>query len=168
MTQPSKNVWYKLGYALESARQQASAVEKVSKKSSKADGKAGSSAVDQLLAVGGGALAHTVISTLAGRRPGTLRLARAALAGAGAAFVLSLLRRPDGSSGEKGTTDDPALYSSPAFWDRRSSAASPSESSSMWPHPWGASTVSWGPRAPTGRCPSCPLSSPRTGRRRNP
>ncbi len=109
MSEPSKNIWYQLGYALETARQHAPAPKKVSKKPGKADAAAGPSAVDQLLTAGGGAVAHKPISALAGGQPGTLRIARAALAGAGAAFFLSLLRTPNGSSAEDGTVPDPAL-----------------------------------------------------------
>ena len=109
MSESSKNIWYQLGYALETARQHAPAPKKVSKKPGKADETAQPSAVDQLLAAGGGAVAHKLISALAGDGPGTLRIARAALAGAGAAFVLSVLRNPNGSAAENGTAPDPAL-----------------------------------------------------------
>ncbi len=108
MSEPSKNVWYHVGYALEAARQLAPAPKKVSKKAAKPDAADVPSAVDQLLTVGSGAVAHKLISALSGGQPGTLRLARAALAGAGAAFVLSLLRNTNGSS-EDGTAPDPAL-----------------------------------------------------------
>ncbi len=109
MNELSKDIWYKLGYALETARQHAPGPRKVSKKPGKADATAVPSAVDQLLAAGGGAVAHKLISAVSGGPPGTLRIARAALAGAGAAFVLSLLRNPNGSSAENGAAPDPAL-----------------------------------------------------------
>lgn len=108
MSKPSKNLWYQLGYALETARQHAPAPGKVSKKPDNTDEAPAPSAVDQLLTAGGGVVAHKLISALSGRRPGTLRITRAALAGAGAAFVLSLLRHPNGSA-ENGTAPDPAL-----------------------------------------------------------
>ena len=101
MSESSKNIWYQLGYALETARQHSPAPKKVRKKPGEADDAPAPSAVDQLLAAGGGAVTHRLISALSRRRPGTLRIARAALAGAGAAFVLSLLRMSaNGSSAE--------------------------------------------------------------------
>ena len=110
MSESSKNVWYQLGYALETARQRVPGAGKVPKEPGGAERRESPSAVDQLLAAGGGAVTHRLISTLAGRRPGTLRVARAALAGAGAAFVLSLLRvSPNGSSGDDDAKPDPAL-----------------------------------------------------------
>jgi hypothetical protein len=48
--------------------------------------------VDQLIATGSGILGDRLFSIVAGRRPGGLRLTRAALAGAGAALALSLFR----------------------------------------------------------------------------
>lgn len=108
MSEPSKNIWYQLGYALETARRQVPAPRKVSKKPGKTDETRTPSAVDQLLTAGGGVVAHKVISVIAGDSPGTLRMARAALAGAGAAFALSLIRRPNGSLGN-GQAPDPAL-----------------------------------------------------------
>jgi hypothetical protein len=108
MSEPSKNLWYQLGYALETARQQVPAPRKVSKKPENADEVRAPSAVDQLLAAGSGVVAHKVISAITGDPPGTLRMARAALAGAGAAFALSLLRRSNGSL-ENGAMPDPAL-----------------------------------------------------------
>ena len=109
MSESSKNIWYQLGYALETARQGAPAPKKVHKKPGKADDAPEPSAVDQLLAAGGGAVTHRLISALSRRRPGTLRIARAALAGAGAAFVLSLLRMSANGSSADGTAPDPAL-----------------------------------------------------------
>ena len=82
MSEPSKNLWYQLGYALETARQQVPAPRKVSKKPENADEVRAPSAVDQLLAAGSGVVAHKVISAITGDPPGTLRMARAALAGA--------------------------------------------------------------------------------------
>ena len=110
MSESSKNIWYQLGYALETARQRAPAPKKVHKKPGKADDAPAPSAIDQFLAAGGVAVAHRLISALWGRRPGTLRIARAALAGAGAAFALSLLRMSaNGSTAENGAAPDPAL-----------------------------------------------------------
>jgi hypothetical protein len=108
MSEPSKNLWYQLGYALETARQQVPAPRKVSEKPENADEMRAPSAVDQLLSAGSGVVAHKVISAIAGDQPGTLRMARAALAGAGAAFAVSLFRKSNGSS-ENGTMPDPAL-----------------------------------------------------------
>ena len=110
MSESSKNIWYRLGYALESASQRAPAPKKVRKKPGKPDDAPAPSPIDHLLAAGGGAVAHRLISVLWARRPGTLRITRAALAGAGAAFVLSLLRMSaNGSSAENDSAPDPAL-----------------------------------------------------------
>ena len=92
MSESSNNLWYQLGYTLETARQRVPAPRKVSAEADEGDGLSSPSVVDQLLATGGGAVAHRLISALAGSRPGTVRTARAVLAGAGAAFLLSLLR----------------------------------------------------------------------------
>ena len=109
MSESSKNLWYQLGYALETARRRASAPRKVSAEAD--DGHAPSSTPvrNRLLAGGGGAVAHRLVSGLADSRPGTLRTARAALAGAGAGFLLSLLRSdPEPSSMQtKGAGPDP-------------------------------------------------------------
>ncbi len=108
MSESSNNLWYQLGYALETARQRVPAPRKVSAEADEGDGLSSPSVVDQLLATGGGAVAHRLISALAGSRPGTVRTARAVLAGAGAAFLLNLLRaRANGSSAENGTAPDP-------------------------------------------------------------
>jgi hypothetical protein len=57
--------------------------------------------MDQLVATGSGILADRFFSILAGRRPGALRLTRAALAGAGASLALSLFQNgKNGTSGE--------------------------------------------------------------------
>ncbi len=125
MREPSKSIWYQVGYALESARhgvrsaQEAQSAEKIG--SAKKVGSTGkgratkkaestgtgrsarrspvSSTVDQLIATGTGILGDRLFSIVAGRRPGSLRLTRAALAGAGAALALSLFR-----IGKNGTT----------------------------------------------------------------
>ena len=67
-----------------------------------------SSTVDQLVATGTGILGDRLFSIVAGRRPGTLRLTHAALAGAGAALVLSLFRNgKNGTPGGAQGTHDP-------------------------------------------------------------
>ena len=122
MREPSKSIWYQLGYALESARHGAQSAREVrSAKKAPPAGKGRSAAearsagnargeatdpeprpvvstVDQLIATGTGILSDRLFSIVVGRRPGTLRLTRAALAGAGAALALSLFR-----NGKNGT-----------------------------------------------------------------
>ena len=109
MSKSSKNLWYQLGYALETARQRVSVPRKVSAEAD--DGHAPSSTPvrNRPLAGGGAAVAHRLVAGLADSRPGTLRTAQAALAGAGATFLLSLLRAdPDPSSVQKkGIGPDP-------------------------------------------------------------
>lgn len=132
MREPSKSIWYHLGYALESASHGArTAQEARSAKKSPPEGKDGSadgtrssrrvrgaasdpeskpvsSAVDQLIATGTGVLGERLLSILAGRRPGALRLTHAALAGAGAALALSLFRNGKNGAAEGGQrTHDP-------------------------------------------------------------
>ena len=64
-----------------------------------------SSTLDQLIATGTGILGERLISVVVGRRPGTLRLTRAALAGAGAALALALFR--NGKNGTRGDESPP-------------------------------------------------------------
>ena len=61
--------------------------------------------MDQLIATGTGILGDRLFSLVAGRRPGGLRLTRAALAGAGAALALSLFR--NGTNGKPGVGQSP-------------------------------------------------------------
>ena len=126
MREPSKSIWYQLGYALESARHGAQSAREIrSAKKAPPVGKGRStgearsarntpgeatdperrpvsrpvsSTVDQLIATGTGVLGDRLFSIMVGQRPGTLRLTRAALAGAGAALALSLFR-----NGKNGT-----------------------------------------------------------------
>jgi len=130
MREPSKSIWYRLGYALELARHGARSAQESrsgdetpsakkapraaksgsaarARSAQKARGKATdarsqpvSSTVDQLIATGTGILGDRLFSIVAGRRPGTLRLTHAALAGAGAALALSLFR-----NGKNGTPE---------------------------------------------------------------
>ena len=124
MREPSKSIWYQLGYALESARHGARSAREVrsakkappagkgrsaaeARSAGKARGEATdperrpvSSTIDQLIATGTGILGDQLFSIVVGRRPGTLRLTRAALAGAGAALALSLFR-----NGKNGTPE---------------------------------------------------------------
>ena len=131
MREPSKSIWYRLGYALElarhgarSAQESRSGEEALSAKKAPRAAKSGSAArartaqkargkatdarsrpvsstVDQLIATGTGILGDRLFSIVAGRRPGTLRLTHAALAGAGAALALSLFRNgKNGASGD--------------------------------------------------------------------
>ncbi len=132
MSEPSKSIWYRLGYALESARHgaQSAQQDRSSNKVQPAeeDGAARprsarnsggeatdpkrrpvSSTVDQLIATGTGILGDRLFSILVGRRPGRLRLTRAALAGAGAALALSLFRNgKNGTPGAEGPHDPTA------------------------------------------------------------
>jgi hypothetical protein len=135
MREPSKSIWYRLGYALElarhgarSAQESRSGEEALSAKKAPRAAKSGSAAgarsaqkargkatdarsrpvsstVDQLIATGTGILGDRLFSIVAGRRPGTLRLTHAALAGAGAALALSLFR--NGKSGTPGGGQGP-------------------------------------------------------------
>ena len=136
MREPSKSIWYRLGYALELARHGAPSAQesrsgeealsakkapRAAKKSGsaagarsaqKARGKATdarsrpvSSTVDQLIATSTGILGDRLFSIVTARRPGTLRLTHAALAGAGAAVALSLFR--NGKNGTSGGGQDP-------------------------------------------------------------
>ena len=142
MGEPSKSIWYHLGYALETARQGARSAQKAPttrKGGSAAEARTAgdprgrtpgdapdrsadnlpdhstgpeikpfSSPVDQLIAAGAGVVGERLISLLAGRRPGTLRLTRAALAGAGAGLALSLFRNGTNGTQEEGrSTHDP-------------------------------------------------------------
>ena len=130
MREPSKSIWYQLGYALESARHEARSAREVrsAKKApparkgrSAAEARSAgdalgeatdpqprptSSTIDQLIATGTGMLGDRLFSIVVGRRPGTLRLTRAALAGAGAALALSLFR--NGKNGTPGVGESPA------------------------------------------------------------
>jgi hypothetical protein len=130
MREPSKSIWYRLGYALELARHGARsgeealsakkaprAVKKIgsageARSAQKASGKATdarsrpvSSTVDQLITTSTGILGNRLFSIVTGRRPGTLRLTHAALAGAGAALALSLFR--NGKNGTSGSGQGP-------------------------------------------------------------
>jgi len=125
MREPSKSIWYHLGYALESARHGARSAQGVqSARSVRSAGRVpsakkaprtgqgrsterrpASSTVDQLIATGTGVLGNRLLSIVAGRRPGGLRLTRAALAGAGAALALSLFR--NGKNGANGAGKSP-------------------------------------------------------------
>ena len=113
MREPSKNIWYQLGYALESARHGASSARSTAEPRSAGNGRGKaadperrlvSSTIDQLVATGTGILGDRLFSVLVGRRPGTLRLTRAALAGAGAALALSLFRPGKNGTKEGGQT----------------------------------------------------------------
>ena len=113
MREPSKSIWYQLGYALESARHGASSARSTAEARSEPNrrGKAAdperrpvSSTIDQLIATGTGILGDRLFSVLVGRRPGTLRLTRAALAGAGTALALSLFRPGKNGTKEGGQT----------------------------------------------------------------
>ncbi len=119
MREPSKSIWYHLGYALESARHGAQSAQEVrsalkiqsAKKAPRrgkvrsAERRPVSSTVDQLIATGTGILGDRLFSIVAGRRPGGLRMTRAALAGAGAALALSLFR--NGKNGQPGVGQSP-------------------------------------------------------------
>ena len=126
MPEPTKSIWYQLGYALESARHGASSAREArsAKKTPRARkgrsarngrGEAAnperrpvSSTVDQLIATGTGILGDRLFSMVVGQRPGTLRLTRAALAGAGAALALSLFRNgKNGTREGEGSQPDP-------------------------------------------------------------
>lgn len=129
MGEPSRSIWYHLGYALETARHRAASAQgarstektsrpergrsadrarsarKVRGKATESERTPISSTVDQLIATGTGVLGDRLFSIVAGRRPGTLRLTRAALAGAGAALALSLFR--NGKNGKSEVARSP-------------------------------------------------------------
>ena len=134
MREPSKSIWYQLGYALESARHGARSAREArsapelrsakkapparkvrsaaeARSAGNARGEATdserrpvSSTIDQLIATGTGMLGDRLFSIVVGRRPGTSRLTRAALAGAGAALALSLFRNGKNGTPEVGQT----------------------------------------------------------------
>ena len=105
MSKSPESIWFQLGYALESARRQVPSRVAVEETPEPAP----TSAVDQLLSAGTGIVTGRLLALLSGRTPGTWRVARAALAGAGAAFAMSLLRNPaNGSSNGGSPTDDAA------------------------------------------------------------
>ncbi len=105
MSKSPESIWFQLGYALESARRQVPprvAVDETPEPTR-------TSAVDQLLSAGTGIVTGRLLALLSGRTPGTWRVARAALAGAGAAFAMSLLRNPANRSSTGGSpTEDAA------------------------------------------------------------
>lgn len=116
MREPSKTIWYQLGYALESARHGARSARKVRsadktpqpEEDQPARRRPVSSTVDQLVTTGAGLLADRLFSIVAGRQPGGLRLAHAALAGAGASLALSLFRNgKNGTAGAGQGAPDP-------------------------------------------------------------
>ncbi len=126
MGKVSKSIWYHLGYALETARHGArpAQVDSPAEKSQTAEetktvgGPRGRSErpevgpafspIDQLLAAGSGVVGDRLLSILGGRRPGTLRLTHAALAGAGAGLALSFFRKgTNGTSEEARSVPDP-------------------------------------------------------------
>jgi hypothetical protein len=122
MREPSKSIWYQVGYALESARHGVRSAQEAQSpgnvRSAKKDPPTGkgrsakpspaSSTVDHLIATGTGILGDRLFSIVSGRRPGSLRLTRAALAGAGAALALSLFRNgKNGTSGNGSAPHDP-------------------------------------------------------------
>jgi hypothetical protein len=92
----SKDPWFRIAYALESARLR-SPVKRASTKSEKSAERSPAvrtaALLDTLLAAGTPALAGRLLGMLPGRRsPGSWRLIRAAVAGAGAAATLAVLR----------------------------------------------------------------------------
>jgi hypothetical protein len=88
----NKDIWYRIGYALETARSRLpSSSGDVPKPSPRND--ASKRVMDALFTVGAGSLATKALSLLPGRkRPGLFRLFRAGAAGAVAAFLAELLR----------------------------------------------------------------------------
>jgi hypothetical protein len=117
MGEASKSIWYHLGYALESASHGARSAQEarstqVASPEGEGDPPEGTltkrpevrpvfSPVDQLIAAGTGIVGERLLSILGGRRPGTMRLTHAALAGAGAGLALSFFR-----NGTNGTSED--------------------------------------------------------------
>lgn len=104
MSKSPESIWFQLGYALESARRQVPRRVPVDETPEPAR----TSAVDQLLSAGTGIVTDRLLALLSGRTPGTWRVARAALAGAGAAFAMSLLRNPANRSSNGGSPKDDA------------------------------------------------------------
>jgi hypothetical protein len=93
----SNDPWYRIGYALELAKQRLPAVregaEAARRRPRGPTAKRPDDWLEQILAVGTGAVASRFLGALPGRgKPGTLRLVHAAVAGAGAAAVLALFR----------------------------------------------------------------------------
>jgi len=91
--QKNKDLWYRFGYALETARGRLPTPKggKKGKPSPRDD--ASRKVLDALLTVGAGTVVTRVLSLLPGqRRPSLFRLFRAGAAGAGAAFLSELLR----------------------------------------------------------------------------
>jgi len=130
MREPSKSIWYRLGYALELARHgarsgkealsakkapravkksgsagEARSAQKASGKGTDASSRPVSSTVDKLIATSTGILSNRLFSIVTGRRPGMLCLTHAALSGAGAALALNLFR--NGKNGMSGTGQGP-------------------------------------------------------------
>jgi hypothetical protein len=94
--QENKDIWYHLGYALETARQRLPSSGGDSSKTPRRDEvtrDVSKKVLDALLTVGAGSLVTKSLSFLPGRRkPGLFRLFRAGAAGAAAAFLAELLR----------------------------------------------------------------------------
>jgi len=92
----SSDPFYRIGYALEAARSRVpgSPEGKAAVRArEKSPVRSGADLMDQLISVGTGALTAKMLDILPGRsKPGVLRLVRAAVAGAGAAAVLALVR----------------------------------------------------------------------------
>ena len=91
--QENKDLWYRLGYVLETARNRLPTTtgEEKAKLSPRDD--ASRKVLDALLTVGAGTLATRALSLWPGqRKPGLLRLFRAGAAGAAASFLSELIR----------------------------------------------------------------------------
>ncbi|SVE04278.1 uncharacterized protein METZ01_LOCUS457132 [marine metagenome] len=91
MSKSPENVWFQLGYALEVAGRRAPSQVKVRARHGRLN-PLDASTIDQILAAGTGVVYDRLLALLSGRRPETSLVARAALAGAGAAVAISLLR----------------------------------------------------------------------------
>lgn len=91
--QKNQDLWYRIGYALETARNRLPASREESRTAPKPLDDASGKLVNALFTVGAGSVLTRVLSLWPGsRRPGLLGLLRAGAAGAAAAFLTEVLR----------------------------------------------------------------------------
>jgi hypothetical protein len=94
--QENKDIWYHIGYALETARQRLPSSGGETSKTPRRDEvtkDVSKKVLDALVTVGAGSVVTKALSLLPGqRKPGLFRLFRAGSAGAAAAFLAELLR----------------------------------------------------------------------------
>lgn len=91
--QHNEDVWYRIGYALETARSRLPVPQDGDRRKPSLKDDTSHKLLDALLAVGGGAILTRVLSLWPGRRrPGLFSLLRAGAAGAAASFLVELIR----------------------------------------------------------------------------